>query len=202
MYFVPLLKKKCFDHIEAQCYSFDGIFKWCEYGIIYENECPDLLELCFKKLSETAWGSQLLYCEEKLISAEMVERIAKDCPRGGYLTEDTLFVKIFEWGKEQCKQQKVPHDSNGIKHVISPILKHIKLKNISIHSWINIIQPNELAPQEECYKVTADYAKIYPDMIMQLTPKMTKDSNDMLGNAVRATMRNDMFGYRGGQRRR
>jgi hypothetical protein len=150
MYLVPLLKLYCLECVEKECRNIDGILGCSELAILYEDICPEMLQTCFKKLSETPFQSFIYQSSigHNRISAELLERIAKDCPRSAYLNEDRLLMKIFEWGQQECKQQNITVDPTGMKKILSPIVKHLKLGDLSIHSLTKIIYPHQLASSD------------------------------------------------------
>uniref|UniRef100_A0A914QB33 BTB domain-containing protein n=1 Tax=Panagrolaimus davidi TaxID=227884 RepID=A0A914QB33_9BILA len=175
MYLVPFLKLYCLECVEKECRNIDGIFGCSELAILYEDICPEMLQICFEKLSETPFQSFIYHSsvgqnrisaelleriakdcprsaglneDRNRISAELLERIAKDCPRSAGLNEDRLLMKIFEWGQQECKQQNIAVDPTGMKKILSPIVKHMKFGDLSIHSLTKIIYPNQLAPTD------------------------------------------------------
>uniref|UniRef100_A0A914QHA8 BTB domain-containing protein n=1 Tax=Panagrolaimus davidi TaxID=227884 RepID=A0A914QHA8_9BILA len=155
MYLVPYLKKYCMERVENECRNINGILGYCELAILYEDVCPEMIQICFKKLSQTMFESMVYHLtighnriSHNRISAELLERIAKDCPRSAGLNEDRLLMKIFEWGQQECKQQNIAVDPTGMKKVLSPIVKHMKFGDLSIHLLTKIIYPNQLAPAD------------------------------------------------------
>lgn len=93
MYNVPLLQLQCMDFVQIRSCTVDGIRQCCELALRCEKECPKMLKICFKALSN------LDICNRSDInlrdaSTELIERIAKDCPRTNCFTEDRIFIKV------------------------------------------------------------------------------------------------------------
>jgi hypothetical protein len=155
MYLVPYLKQYCLECVEDECRNICGILGCSELAILYEDICPEMIQICFKKLSQTPFQSFVYHstighnqCSHNRISAELLERIAKDCPRSAGLNEDRLLMKIFEWGQQECRQQNIDVHPMGMKKVLSPIVKHLKFGDLSIRLLTKIIYPNQLAPAD------------------------------------------------------
>uniref|UniRef100_A0AC35F982 BTB domain-containing protein n=1 Tax=Panagrolaimus sp. PS1159 TaxID=55785 RepID=A0AC35F982_9BILA len=49
MYLVPYLKQYCMKRVE-ECQHINGILGCSELAILYEDTCPEMIQICFKKL--------------------------------------------------------------------------------------------------------------------------------------------------------
>uniref|UniRef100_A0A914Z7A7 BTB domain-containing protein n=1 Tax=Panagrolaimus superbus TaxID=310955 RepID=A0A914Z7A7_9BILA len=156
MYLVPLMKQKCMEFVHTECKTIHGILQCCELAILHEKECPEMIEICLTALSNTRFTS---FCYTSRIgktrvSAELIKRIAKDCPRTSTLNEDDMFMKIFDWGTMECKPPVTPE---GMKKVLSEIMKSIKLENLSINNLTKIVHKNGLLPPEKYVQQLIDH---------------------------------------------
>lgn len=95
-YDVKPLLNKCLLNIKKWLNS-NNILKYCEFGVLYVDTCPRLLDMCLSKLPYLIGDSPLKYSINDntiWISSGLALKIAQKCSRKGCLTEDALFKKV------------------------------------------------------------------------------------------------------------
>ncbi|XP_062598131.1 BTB/POZ domain-containing protein 3-like [Saccostrea cucullata] len=145
----------------AEKYKLDDLIERCvshlESSLCSKNACAtlvvafrfDMKEIKDITLRFIQRNAKVVFKSEgfKSISRQGLESILKSDATS--VLEIEMFSAAAKWAEEECRRQKLPADGENKRQVLGDLLYDIRMTQISLKSYSNVVVPTNILTEEE-----------------------------------------------------
>ncbi|XP_067120330.1 BTB/POZ domain-containing protein 3-like isoform X2 [Centruroides vittatus] len=162
---IPSLKIAMAMRKASKIYRFDNISKILDNYIINYINTENVFKI-FEDALNDSYTNIINYCKQfiqndanyllqashfQYLTFEMVETISQ--LKLKLYSEVTLFEALFEWSKEECKRSNVETNAKNIRHIINPLLPHVKFLSMSEKEFREGPAQSAIFTKEEIFQI-------------------------------------------------
>ncbi|XP_023210865.1 BTB/POZ domain-containing protein 6-like isoform X2 [Centruroides sculpturatus] len=139
---------KILDDYIINCINNETVFKIFEEAL--NNSYTNISNYCKHFIQNNA--NYLLQASHfQYLTFEMVETISQ--LKLKLYSEVTLFEALFEWAKDECRRSNVETNVKNIRHIINPLLPHVKFLSMSEKEFREGPAQSAVFTKEEIFQI-------------------------------------------------